>query len=163
MKPLSADSAEQAEFHRWIGAIVEAYAWFDFNLGLKLNAWPGSNASDVLDAAKPLKVRLDRLIHLVGRSTASVSPEQTARWEEWLEVVNSARALRNDYAHGRWIKEGDIGLGGVKWRLVPLQWSAGLQEPVEPITLTCGQLEAQRNQISWAMNRMHEAVAPFQG
>ena len=95
----------QAELHRSIGGLMEAYAWLDINLGIKIKAY-STSASEVIALLKPIipmKHRLDCLQRLVEQAPWTPEVISQNRWKEWIAEAEKVRALRNDYAHGRWI------------------------------------------------------------
>lgn len=122
----------QAELHRSIGGLMEAYAWLDVNLGLKIRTYSNS-APEVMALLKPIipmKHRLDCLKQLVEK--ASLTPDSIGldRWMKWITQAEKIRELRNDYAHGRWINSAP---SNTKFHFAPLGWSVET-EPLKPLT-----------------------------
>ena len=104
------ESSFEDEFHRHLGRLVHGTARFDFNVGLQLN-WLGIYCSvDVTKHLDPNRVslgsRLDKLESLVGLAFKAAGPAAMAEFADWFARARSARALRNDYAHGRWAAPG---------------------------------------------------------
>lgn len=94
------------EFHLQLGRLVHETARFDFFVGLRLQ-WLGTQCGvDVSRYLEPTKVtlsaRLDKLALLVRQAYGAAGPEVMAEFDAWFARVASVRALRNDYAHGRW-------------------------------------------------------------
>lgn len=143
---------QRKAFHSVIGALVDEYAWFDYNLGLQLRYWAKEKAVDVLHARFPLQVRLDRLKELVRDCSPNADPLAIERWQAWLEQVQQIRVLRNDYAHSRLVRQQD------GWRLAPLQWSGGTEECRDLIAVTLSDLELQAQQIVKVLREMSDVV-----
>lgn len=139
--PAVRDTASfEDEFHRHLGRLVHGAARFDFNVGLQLN-WLGIHCGvDVSKHLDPSRVslgaRLDKLQTLVGQAFKAAGPEAMAEFDAWFSRARSARALRNNYAHGRWAAPGKqaesphgpghprvpmLGFVGLDWNLTPDQ------------------------------------------
>ena len=95
----------QAEMHRSIGGLMEAYAWFDVNLGLKIKSYSTdpSKVAALVKPSTPMKLRLDYLRQLVELSQVKPTVQSKSIWKAWIAQAEAIRLLRNDYAHGRWI------------------------------------------------------------
>lgn len=94
------------EFHRFLGQLVHAHARFDFSVGLQLN-WLGPHcAVDIAKYLDPRRVqfiqRLHRLRKIVLIAFAPGGDEVLTEFRAWFKRAESANALRNSYAHGRW-------------------------------------------------------------
>lgn len=94
------------EFHRNLGRLVHATASFDFNVGLQLN-WMGPMLGvDVADDLNPkgthLRQRLKRLKALSVKAYAAAGDSAVSELRNWFVRADRARAVRNDYVHGRW-------------------------------------------------------------
>lgn len=96
----------EGELHRQLGRLVHEAARFDFFIGLQLN-WLGSCCQvDVSRYLHPTKFTLDQrlalLKKLVKKAFKSAGTEALDEFGLWFASARSARALRNNYAHGRW-------------------------------------------------------------
>jgi len=94
------------EFHTLLGRLVHAHARFDFNVGLQLS-WLGPHcAVDIAKYLEPRRVqfikRLHRLRKIVLIAFAPGGDDVLAKFKTWFKRAESANALRNSYAHGRW-------------------------------------------------------------
>lgn len=94
------------EFHRNLGRLVHATASFDFNIGLQLN-WMGPmldvEVTEDLDPTRThLRQRLKRLKSLTLKAFAAAGDDAVRELRNWFERADRARAIRNDYVHGRW-------------------------------------------------------------
>lgn len=103
------------EFHRNLGRLVHATASFDFNVGLQLH-WIGPMLGvDVTEDLDPkrthLRQRLRRLKSLTLKSFAAAGDDAVRELTNWFERADRARAIRNDYVHGRWGVPSGIGRG----------------------------------------------------
>lgn len=99
-------SAFEAEFHRLLGRLVHAHARFDFNIGLQLN-WMGPfYQEEVAELLNPLQAqlgkRLKKLKQIVLDAYEPAGEHALAAFAAWFQRADQARALRNDYVHGRW-------------------------------------------------------------
>jgi len=96
----------EKEFHRLLGRLVHGSALFDFNVGLQLNGFGIYYQADVKELLDPhktqLKQRLKGLKKIVLCAFERAGPDAMAEFSEWFDRANKARALRNDYVHGRW-------------------------------------------------------------
>ena len=150
----------EGELHRSIGALMEAYAWFDVHLGsiLKYHAKGAPDVLALLKPSIPLKHRLDRLAQLVKQSPVPCSNARQLIWDEWLQKADEVRALRNDYAHGRWI---NINPANNEFHFAPLNWgeqpeSTAINDPVTPEKLD------KRTSDIWKLTKsMDDVIAPF--
>lgn len=98
------------EFHRLLGQLVRAHADFDFNIGLQLS-WLGPHcAIDIATHLDPRRTsfikRLQRLRKVVLIAFAPGGNDVLNEFKEWFKRAESATALRNSYAHGRWAVPG---------------------------------------------------------
>ena len=98
------------EMHRLLGRLVHEIARFDFIVGLQLR-WIGIRLG--VDTTKSLNVKkyrlADRLKCLQLRIEpllSKQSPNALCEFRAWFDRAERARALRNDYAHGRWAAPG---------------------------------------------------------
>jgi hypothetical protein len=143
------------ELHRSLGRLVHEAARFDFFVGLQLN-WLGPYLQvDVSKYLTPTKYTLDNrlaiLWKLVRKAYRSAGPEVIAEFDQWFARARSARALRNNYAHGRWGVPGKLAespLGPHHPRIpmlafVRLDWDMTPNQPDRSIYMTVDELEEQ--------------------
>ncbi len=148
-------SSFEDEFHRHLGRLVHGAARFDFNVGLQLN-WLGIHCGvDVSKHLDPTRVslgsRLDKLEVLVGQAFKAAGPEAMAEFDAWFARARSARALRNNYAHGRWGCPGKLAespAGSEHPRIpmlafVGLDWDLTPDQPDRSIYLTMEDFTSQ--------------------
>ena len=98
------------EFHRLLGQLVHAHARFDFSVGLQLS-WLGPHcAVDIAKHLDPRRTsfiqRLHRLRKVVLIAFAPGGNNVLNEFKAWFKRAESATALRNSYAHGRWAVPG---------------------------------------------------------
>ncbi|MDL5031266.1 hypothetical protein QRD43_05035 [Pelomonas sp. APW6] len=98
------------EMHRLLGRLIHGIARFDFIVGLQLR-WIGVRLG--VDTTKSLNVQKYRLadrlkclqLH-IEPLLSKQSPNALCEFQAWFDRAERARALRNDYAHGRWAAPG---------------------------------------------------------
>lgn len=98
-----ADTEDQ--LHRLLGRLVHAFARLDFCVGLQLKwlgPYRGMNVDRLLDARLPFKHRFDALEPLVLDMYAHTNRVAHDLYQTWFTRVERAKAVRNNYAHGRW-------------------------------------------------------------
>jgi len=143
------------EFHRLLGRLVHAQAMFDFNVGLQLN-WMGPHChEDVADLLNPVKTqlgtRLKKLKKLVLDVYEPAGEQAIAEFKAWFKKSDEARALRNDYVHGRWGVPGGYNFkppGRIVdaeplLAFVRLHWDTSPERPDDSIKMTLGEFAAQ--------------------
>lgn len=153
----------EAELHQELGRLVHEAARFDFFVGLQLN-WLGPycqvDVSKYLDPKKfTLDNRLAALKKLVKKAFRTAGPTVTAEFDAWFASARAARALRNNYAHGRWgvpgrLDESPLGPGHPrvpKLVFVALDWDLTPNQPDRNVYMTVEELR----------ERVAEAVAVF--
>ncbi|MDM4765985.1 hypothetical protein [Pelomonas sp. SE-A7] len=170
------------EFHRLLGRLVHALASFDFNIGLQLN-WMGPySGRDVSDLLKPRQARLgDRLDMLEQMVVELYSPAGTSAlkdFRDWFASAHKVRAIRNDYAHGRWgvpgkLQESPSGPALPRVPLlafVPLEFDMTPDQPDKSVYLTIEEFKQQVEQAEalfakyWDLAERHKAsVLPSKG
>lgn len=150
----------QAELHRSIGGLMEAYAWLDVNLGLKIKSYSNS-APEVMDLLKPtipMKHRLDCLLRLVEQAPLTPEVISQDRWKEWIVQAEKVRELRNDYAHGRWINSSLI---NTEFRFAPLSWPDKTESLQPGPVISPTHIDARTAEI-WKLTRsMDDVLAPY--
>lgn len=150
----------QAELHRSIGGLMEAYAWFDINLGLKIQCY-SSDPSKIVALVKPstpMKLRLDYLRELVQLSQLNPSAKCRKEWETWITQAETIRHLRNDYAHGRWINSS---LETNEFHFAPLSWPDESESTRILIAISPAQIDSLSNDL-WNLTRsMNEVLEPY--
>lgn len=142
----------EAEFHRQLGRLVHETARFDFIVGLQLN-WLGPQCR--VDVSKCLDARnasLDRRLHklkkLIKKAFGTAGPEVLDEFSRWFASAYAAKALRNNYAHGRWgvpgrLAESPLGAGhprvpmlafiAMEWDMTPNQADRSVYMTVEEL------------------------------
>jgi hypothetical protein len=150
----------QAELHRSIGGLLEAYAWFDVNLGIKIKSY-SNNDPDVIALLKPtvpMKLRLDCLKRLVDNSPLTPEVKKRARWVEWIEHAEQIRLQRNEYAHGRWISSSPA---HKDFRFAALSWP-GESEPAQSLIAVSPMQIDERSSEIWKLTRsIEDVLEPF--
>ena len=150
----------QAELHRSIGGLMEAYAWLDINLGLKIKSYSNSapEAIALLKPIIPMKHRLDCLQRLVEHAPLTPEVISQDRWKEWVAEAEKVRELRNDYAHGRWINSS---LANTEFRFAPLGWPIE-SDPPQPLMAVSPKQIDERTMEIWKLTRsMDDVLAPY--
>lgn len=92
------------ELHLLLGKLVHAFARFDFNVGLQLKwlgPYCGVEVGALLSARTPFARRFNELEPLVI-SVFGRAPGARGAFQDWFDRVKAAKAVRNDFAHGRW-------------------------------------------------------------
>lgn len=153
--PASDAPSFEDEFHRHLGRLVHGAARFDFTVGLQLNwlgTYCGLDVSKHLDPNRvSLGTRLDRLETLVSEAFKTAGPEALAEFDAWFSRARSARALRNNYAHGRWAAPGKLAESphGPAYPRIPmlafvsLDWDLTPNQPDRSTYLTMEDFRAQ--------------------
>jgi hypothetical protein len=155
--------ALEDELHRQLGKLVHEAARFDFFVGLQLN-WLGPYCQvDVSKYLDPKQLTLDNrlaaLKKLVKKAFRTAGPEVIAEFDEWFASARAARALRNNYAHGRWgvpgrLDESPLGPGHPrvpKLAFVALNWDLTSNQPDRSVYMSVEELR----------ERVDEAVQVF--
>ena len=150
----------EGELHRQLGRLVHEAARFDFFVGLQLN-WLGPYCRvDVSKYLNPTKFTLDNrlaiLKKLVKKAFKTAGPEALAEFDAWFSSARGARALRNNYAHGRWGVPGRLAespLGPSHPRIpmlafVRLDWDLSPDQGDRSVYMT---VEELRDQVSEAV------------
>lgn len=134
-------STDEDRLHLLLGRLVHAFARLDFYLGLQLKwlgPYRGVKIDQLLDARLPFKHRLDALKPLVLEMYAHTDQAAYDLYQSWFERVENAKAIRNDYAHGRWggfrpVKEG--------FEFVALSWEMDAMKQTPAVRMTFDDLE----------------------
>lgn len=145
-RPRPSENPFLEEFHRNLGRLVHAMASFDLNIGLQLNWMGPSLGVDVTAELDPksthLRQRLKRLKTLTLKAFAAAGEDAVIELRNWFDRADRARAIRNDYVHGRWgvpagfdmDAEGRIE-GEPLLGFVPLRWDLTLGQPDRTIRM----------------------------
>jgi len=136
------------DFHKLLGRLVHAHARLDFNIGLQLR-WMGPYCQvDVSEHLDPLKTQYAQRLKKLRQLTMDIyQPGGEAFASEfriWFVQADECRALRNDYAHGRWgvpgsfdFSDGDTLATALPLLLfIPLQWDLSPDRPDDSISMT---------------------------
>jgi len=134
-------------FHRLLGRLVHAHARFDFNIGLQLN-WMGSYCQqDATELLNPLKVqlgnRLKKLKQLILEIYEPAGAEALVAFKAWFKRADEARALRNDYVHGRWGMPGRTIDAEPLLAFIPLHWDMSPDRPDDSISMSIEEFASQ--------------------
>jgi hypothetical protein len=137
--PPQASAAFDDEFHRLLGRLVHAHARFDFNMGLQLR-WLGPYndvpVEQLLDVKVPFAHRLRALKPLVLQTFAPAGSSALAEFEALFRRTEEAKAMRNDYVHGRWGVPGRKLNGQPMLLFVPLHWHMEPDRPDDSMELS---------------------------
>ncbi len=145
----------ESEFHSLLGRLVHHSAMFDFNIGLQLkwmSEYYGFKLGDLLNPKKaPLQKRLAKLKSVCRRAFQPAGGEAIAEFLAWFTEADKARALRNDYVHGRWGVPGGyrgglstpIGDCDLLLGFVPLHWNTTPDTMPPEITMTLDEFRQQ--------------------
>lgn len=149
----------QIELHRSIGGLMEAYAWFDVKLGLKIKS-QANGAPEVLALLRPsipMKLRLDFLRTLIDHAAPPANDQLRQRWDSWVSQAEAMRLLRNDYAHGRWVHDPRVN----GFRFASLNWADESELFKQSIPVLPAQIDERSRQI-WELTRSIDIVTePF--
>lgn len=127
--------------HLLLGRLVHAYARFDFNMGLQL-AWLGPYrgvaVQELLDKKISFSERFRKLKPLVLETFAHEDEEARHAFRNWFGRIARAKAMRNDYAHGRWGFGRNADLDDPEFEFVALSWEmdAAKQPPAVRLRLS---------------------------
>lgn len=153
-RPQDPEAQLRDEFHRLLGRLVHALAQFDFLVGLQLThlgPYRGREVSDLLQTRQArLGERLQRLRALVLETYATAGPAFSAQFKDWFDDAERARALRNDFAHGRWAVPAKYGLTEDGRRnleepilaFVPLDFDMTPDQPDKSVYMTIAEFSA---------------------
>ena len=147
----------QSELHRSIGGLMEAYAWLDVHVGLKLKNHFGSDSEvpALLNPKSPMKLRLDCLNKLMQGPLDNGLSSTKNDWLVWVTRAEELRTLRNDYAHGRWLFNS---LPGQKnFRFARLGWGTSSQQTDTPLAASPTDIDARTADI-WKSIRALDGV-----
>lgn len=147
----------QSELHRSIGGLMEAYAWLDVHVGLKLKTHFGNDPEvpTLLSAKSPMKLRLNCLNKLVQNALVNTFSSTKDDWLVWITQTEELRTLRNDYAHGRWIFNHEP--GRKNFRFARLGWNTNSQQTDMPLAVSPAEIDARSADI-WKLIRALDEV-----
>lgn len=143
------------EFHNLLGRLVHAIARLDFNVGLQLRYWGCEDDPSINSLLKPRTARLDDrlkgLEHLITKACSQVGGEGLQELRAWFSRAHRARAIRNEYAHGRWgvpgrYQEAASGRycdGTPLLLFIPLDWDMSPDRRDESIEMTLDEFATQ--------------------
>ncbi len=142
MTPLSYEDG----FHLRLGRLTHAVAALDVNIGFSLKWFAQRYAQDVanvLDGAKPMKLRLDRLEALTQQPVSPGHSAVSNSLAAWFKRAYEVRALRNDYVHARWSLQ-RIEAGTEPFvEYIPLTWETDPAALPKPIRVTFTEFDQQ--------------------
>jgi hypothetical protein len=141
-------SADEDRLHLLLGRLVHAFGRLDFYIGLQLKwlgPYRGVKVDHLLDAKLPFKHRLDALKPLVIEMYAHTDQAAHDLYQTWFERVKNAKAIRNDYAHGRWggftpVKEG-FEFVALSWEMDPLKQTAAVHMTFDDLERSVAEVE----------------------
>jgi len=153
--------------HWLLGRLVHSYARLDLNIGLQLRSLSHYRAVDVDELLKPetstFKPRLRRLRTLSLEVYGQRNRAAREAFERWFRRAEAARALRNNYAHGRWglvsVQQPDLFI------FVALSWVFDPEKMDPPVQLSLAELEEQVLEVEslgrdfLALQRTFESIA----
>lgn len=87
---------------------------------------------------------LERLVMKVCKTTGGAAEQD---FSTWFARVHGAKALRNDFAHGRWGITGKHIPGGLRFEFGVLSWDFDTSNRSEPISYTPQELEAEVEEV----------------
>ncbi|WP_455279048.1 hypothetical protein [Cupriavidus necator] len=151
-----AETDFDSAFHLLLGRLIHAIARLDFNVGLQLRYWGHEEDPKIRWLLKPQTSKLaERLSALEQLMVAAWSVDVQAEGQQelagWFERAHTARAFRNEYAHGRWGVPGKH-LHAESGRLcdatpllvfVPLDWDMSPTREDKSIEMTLDDFAAQ--------------------
>lgn len=158
------------EFHRLLGRLVHTTARLDFTVGLQLNSlgpFYGFEVANHLDPVREhLSGRLKVLKKILQHSLAQAPVAVREDFDGWFERVDRARAMRNDYVHGRWAAPGAWHEAPSGHRIdakpllvfVPLNWDMRADRPDTSIKMTLEDLAAQVTESEFLVNDYMQLV-----
>ena len=165
------------EFHRLLGRLVHESARFDFNVVLQLNGFGIYYQADVKELLDPLKTQLKQRLKGLKRIVLSAferaGPDAMAEFSEWFVRANKARALRNDYVHGRWGVPGKYRGGDDCPQIecqplltfLRLNWDTSPDQPDRSITMSLKDFAQQVQAVEtlfadyWRLSKKHQRFA----
>ena len=143
------------EFHRLLGRLVHTTARLDFHIGLQLHGLGPFYGVEVADALDPVKskisCRLKKLRQVLRHALKDAPAPVQSDFKAWFDQVDLARAMRNDYVHGRWAAPGPLKFkppgrlidAEPLLAVVPLGWDMRPDRPDPSIVMTIEELAAQ--------------------
>lgn len=139
-------------FHYLLGRLVHAYARFDFNLGLQFS-WANQSGVDTKKLLNPtqsnISQRLEALRPMILKVYEFAGPKANHELKDWFKRADKARAIRNDFVHGRWAIPGvtkplkDSNGEESTLELVAPNWNTDGTTQVPEIKITLGEFEKQ--------------------
>lgn len=148
-------AAFEDEFHRLLGLLVRHSARLDFSVGLQLNWMSGYYGFEIGELLNPkasnLQKRIAKLRSVCKQAFQPAGPTAIAEFSKWFAKADKARALRNDYVHGRWGVPGSHRGGPDTPRqdcellltFVPLHWDLSPETMPKEIAITMGEFRQQ--------------------
>jgi hypothetical protein len=141
--PMSLTAADLANredrVHILLGRLVHTLARLDFSIGLQLRSLGqhrGVDVRDLLDPKQPFQQRFRRLKPLVLDIYGHENQEIRQQFEDWFARALNAKALRNDYAHGRWDFGSAFHWDGDTVNFIPLSWETDPAAQPAPIVVS---------------------------
>lgn len=153
------------EVHRLLGRLVHASARFDFNMGLQL-VWLGPYCqvpvAQLLDKRVPFNQRLQMLRRLVLDVFAHENDDAREAFAAWFNGIDKAKALRNDYAHGRWGFQHGLQLADPEFDFVALDWEMDKAKQAPAIRLRLSSLAREVAAVESLFNEYRRLEREFE-
>ena len=130
--------------HILLGRLVHAFGRFDFNIGLQLKwmgPYCGVKVEHLLNARMPFTVRLDALEPLVMEIYGHENGEARRDFAQWFEHARTAKAVRNDFVHGRWAVYSDGFPRTPKIEFIALNWEMEQAKQTPPTSINLDDFE----------------------
>lgn len=130
--------------HMLLGRLVHSFGRFDFNIGLQLK-WLGPHrgveVEHLLNARMPFANRLAALEPLVIEQYGYKDEGARRDFAQWFEHARTAKAFRNDFAHGRWAVYPDVFPEGPRIEFIALNWEMEQVKQIPPMKIKLDEFE----------------------
>lgn len=127
------------ELHLLLGRLIHAVGRLDHFIGLQLNwlgPYRGMPVADLLEVRRPFAHRLDALEPLVVETYGHSSSKAKRAFKSWFARAREAKAIRNDYAHGRWAIYERVSGESTVIEFMPLSWQLEPAKQPQPIRVS---------------------------
>lgn len=157
------DLAGDDRLHWLLGRLVHAFGRLDLTIGLQLR-WPGLyrgvDVAGLLTAETKFKTRAKKLRSLVGEMWGHSNEAAREAFDQWFERVERVRALRNNYAHGRWGNASAKDLNYYQFVALSWEFDAERQPPAEYLSLD--ELEVQVKEVETLFNDFKKLTRKYE-
>ncbi len=161
---LAARERTQDEVHRLLGRLIHAYARLDLNMGLQLKwlgPYRGVPIDHLLDKRVPLAHRFCALRPLVLEVYATDGVDASRSFSQWFDRADEAKALRNDYAHGRWLFDTADECADPHFDFVALSWEMDPAKQDPPLRLSLTQFRRQVEEMELLSGEFFKLESKF--